>query len=114
MSDERQSARLRGETGGLWAAALSASPQPLRGDCRALDHRTQLLEGNVGVDLAVSGKGAKPAIGARDHPLTADDVGKLADALGDKLRMLDIIGRGVEHARDQDLVVGQFYALPHR
>src|SRR5260370_27133579 len=70
-------------------------PEPLRGDRRPFDHRMQLLKGNVGIELAVTGKGAEPAIAAGDHPLAADDVGKAAKALGDELRAFAVIRRGV-------------------
>src|SRR5207253_3242724 len=94
--------------------SLGAAPKPLRRNRRPLDHRTQLFERDVRVELAVTGKGAKAAIAAGDHPLAPDDVGELADALGDELGMLDIIGRGIEHSRYQDLVVGQPGLPPYR
>src|SRR6266849_1834723 len=51
---------------GIWhlnpvRAGSGAAPQPFRGDCRALGHRVQFLERDVGVELAVAGKGAEAA-----------------------------------------------------
>src|SRR5436305_1375102 len=83
----------------------AALPEAPRGDRRSLNHRPQLLEGDVGIELAVAGKGTEPAIAAGDHAFAPDDIGKAADALGDELAALDIIGRGLEHAWDQDLVI---------
>jgi hypothetical protein len=93
---------------------LRASPESLGGDCRALGHRAQLLERNVGIEFAVAGKGPEAAIAAGNDALAADDIGEAANALGDKIGVLDIVGGGVEHARHQDLVVGQLCLLPHR
>src|SRR6185312_305282 len=60
-------------------------PKATRGDRRALGHRLQLLERDVGVELAIAGKGAKTAIAAGDDPLAPDDAGKPAQPLGDQL-----------------------------
>src|SRR6516165_2237855 len=95
------------------AVALRAAPKALRGDLRTFSHRVELLEGNVGIELAITSKGSKTAIAPRDDALAADNIGKAANALGDELGMFDIIRGGVEHAGDQDFVVGQFYLLPH-
>jgi len=82
--------------------ALMRSPRP------PLDHGTQLLEGNIGVDLGVAGKGSEPAISTCDHPLAADDVSELADALGNELGMLDIVGRGSSTPGIRILSFGSF------
>src|SRR5262249_14993101 len=57
----------------------------------------------------------KAAIGAGDYPLTTDDVGIVANALGHEPRVLNEIGRRVDHSWDQHLVVGNaglFQVLP--
>ena len=57
----------------------------------------QLLERDVGVDLAVAGEGAEAAIAGRHHPLAADDIGEAGEALGDELGVLDTSTNYVEH-----------------
>src|SRR5262245_5325743 len=108
------SGRRRSSWGRYPSDTLCVTPEPFGRDRRALCHRAQFLERNVGVELAVAGESPEAAIAAGDHALAADDVGKAADALRDELGMLDVVGRGVEHARYQDLVVGQLDMLPHR
>src|SRR6516225_2092229 len=66
--------------GGDPRGILRAAPKALRGDLCALRHRVQLLEGNVGIELAITSKGAKTAIAARDDALAADNIGKAANA----------------------------------
>src|SRR6202022_4155819 len=63
--------RSAGCASGLRDLFLSAAPEPLRRDRCTLDHGTQFLERNVGVELAVAGKGAKAAIAAGDPPRAA-------------------------------------------
>src|SRR6516162_7170637 len=96
------------------SSRLGTAPETLGGDLGAFGHRAQLFERDVGIELAVAGEGAKTAIGAGNDALAPDDVGEAADSLRDEFGMLDIIGRGVEDARDEDLVVGQLGFLPDR
>src|ERR1700676_282079 len=79
----------------LIRSSARRAPQPFGGDLRALAHRVQFLERDVGVELAVAGEGAEAAIRAGDDPLAPDDVGEAAEALGDQFGMLDVIGGGV-------------------
>src|SRR3984885_8832175 len=83
-------------------------------DLRALYQRSQFAE----CDLAIHPAGGadrcrEPTIRPGDHPLAPDNVGKAADALGDQLGVLDVVGAGIDHTGDQDLVVRQFRIAPH-
>ena len=80
----------------------------------ALDQRAELELGDLRIDLAVAGEGAEAAVGAGDDALAADHVGEAHDALRHQFGMLDIVGAGVDHAGQQDLVVRQLDVLPHR
>src|SRR6185437_6195323 len=91
---------------------LRLPPQALARNRRAFDHGGELLEGDIGVELAIARESAEAAIGSGNHALAPNDRGEAGDALGDELGMLDIIGRGVEHAGNEDLVRRQRDLLP--
>src|SRR5215470_15586173 len=74
---------------------------------RALGHRLELGPGDLGLDLVDRPRERREAaVGARDDALAPDDLGVADEALGDQLRVLDEVGRRVEHARDDHAVVG--------
>ena len=50
--------------------------------------------------------GAEPAIDAGDQPFAIDDPGVAADALRHQPGMLDEVRGRIDHARNQNLVVG--------
>ncbi len=53
-------------------------------------------------------RGAETAIDAGDQPLAVDHVGVAQNALRHEPRMLDEIGRRIDDAGNEDLVVGNF------
>src|SRR5438132_2998608 len=86
-------------------------PQSCGSDPRTFGEGRELGPDDRGCHGVVDkGEGRKAAIGPGDHPLTADDVGVMANPLGDQPRMLDEIGRRIDHPRYEDLVVGNFRA----
>src|SRR5262249_18877653 len=54
----------------------------------------------------------KPAVGAGDDILLADDAGVVLDAPGHQLRVLDYVSGVANDARNQDLAVWQLDVLP--
>src|SRR6267143_4301608 len=105
-----------------WGTSISSGimppsrslPQPSRGQPRAFGHRLELGPGDLGLDLVHRPReGREAAVGARDHPLASDDLRVADEALRDQLRVLDEVGRGVEHARDDHAVVGQADLAEH-
>src|SRR5207302_10817613 len=65
------------------------------------------------LDRSKAGEGAEAAVGSGDHPLAPDEVREALDTLGDELRVLDVVGRGGEDSRDQDLVLGYLRSLEY-
>src|SRR5580692_7934092 len=55
----------------------------------------------------------KPTIGPCDDALTADDLGKAHDPLGDEVGMLDYVGRMAHHARQDGFMRGQLDVAPN-
>ena len=64
-----------------------------------------LFDGDFGVDCTHPGERGETAIGAGDHPLAADDVGELADPLGDQFGMFDVVGHTVDDTGDQHIAL---------
>jgi hypothetical protein len=81
-----------------WLGSLRPLPSP------------EFLERNLGIEFAIAGKSAEAAIAAGDQPLAPDDVAKRHMRSAISYGMLDIIGRSVEHAGDEDLA----RLLPYR
>ena len=59
--------------------------QSAGGSIGSLPERTELLPGDFGIDLPVSGEGAEAAVRRCDHAIRADDSDESPDALGDQL-----------------------------
>ena len=57
------------------------------------------------MNLALPGEGGEPAIAACDDALAPYHARVLLDPLRDELGVLYEVGRGIQHARQQDLVV---------
>src|SRR5581483_7933128 len=97
--------------GAQFQVALPA-PQLARGDVGALAAGLELGPYHVVGDQLVAGEGAEAAVARGDDPAAvADGIDRLADAVGDDLRMLDEVGRGVDHAGNQDELVRQLRLL---
>src|SRR6476620_9491479 len=80
----------------------SSVPQLLRCQLATFDQRPERAIRDLGIDPAcVADKGSKATIGASDDTLAADKVGELADTLGHQFQVLDLVGTGIDHARDQ-------------
>src|SRR5580700_10882665 len=84
---------------------LASAPQPARGDLRPFHQRLQFQVRDVRFHRSETGEGPKAAVGARHDPLAPDHLGKALDALGDQLRMLDVVGGGGQQSRDHDFVI---------
>ena len=95
-------------------AGVSAlrGPEPPGRQLGALGQRAELRPHHGGVLPLVHGALGEAAVGARDHPISPDDTGEVHESFGDGFGMLDHRGRVRDHARDQDLVVGQLDVLP--
>ncbi len=87
---------------------------PCLPDAAPATSAAKLQVNNLRIELAVTRGRAEAAVGIGDDALAPDNVGKFHDALGDQRGMLDIVGRGIDHARQQQLVVGQCDILPDR
>jgi hypothetical protein len=74
-----------------WLGSLRPLPSP------------EFLERNLGIEFAIAGKSAEAAIAAGDQAFAPDDVAKRHMRSAISYGMLDIIGRSVEHAGDEDL-----------
>src|SRR5882672_4684407 len=93
---------------------LSLRPELSGGQTRALGHRLELGPRDLGLDLVDGAReGREATIGSRDHALPADDLRVPDEALRDQLRMLDEVGRRVQHARDDHPVVRQTDLAEH-
>src|SRR5262249_793090 len=88
-------------------------PQFLRSEPRALGERGELHPHDLGVDLQPAGKGAEAAIDAGDDVSRSHHARVLRDAVRHQLGVLDEVRGGIDHARDDDLAVGQLHVLPH-
>src|SRR5262245_26952055 len=86
-------------------------PELPRRAARAFGHAGELRPGDVRIDGRLADPRTEAAIGSSDDVLAADQTRVAADALGDQVRMLDEVGRRVEHARDENLAGGQLHAL---
>ena len=64
------------------------------------------------MDRAETSESAEAAIGAGDDAFPAHDIGETFDPLRHQLRMFNEIGRGIERAWDQDLVIGDISLRP--
>src|SRR6266850_4742114 len=94
--------------------ALPLTPQLLRCDPRALGHRLELGPCDLGLHLVDRPRERhESTIGAGDHPLASDDLGVADETLGDQLRVLDEVGRRVEHPGNDHPVVGQADLAEH-
>jgi hypothetical protein len=83
-----------------------AGPQPR--------DRLELGPGDLGLHLVDRPRERhEPAVGAGDHPFAADDLGVADETLRHQLRVLDEVGRRVEHARNDHPVVGQTDLAEH-
>src|SRR5262249_29093555 len=97
----------------FWPERRSAAPELLRSDGSAFRQRRQLCPSHLGVDDRPRCAGAKPAVGAGDDVLLADDTSKADDALAHELRMLDDVRRRIDDAGDDDLVLRQLRVPPY-
>jgi hypothetical protein len=87
-------------------------PQLLAGDRRAFAECGEFCpDDRVRHHRLGAHGGAETAIDAGDQPLAIDHLRIAADALRDEARMLDEIGRRVDDAGNEDLVVGDFDRL---
>src|SRR5262245_50997155 len=86
-------------------------PELPRRAARPLGHAGELRPGDVGIDGGLADPRAEAAIGPGADVLAAAQPRVAADALGNQVRVLDEVGRGVEHARDEDLAGGQLHPL---
>src|SRR3989441_9893310 len=93
---------------------VSLRPELSGGQTRALGHRLELGPRDLGLDLVDGAReGREATIGSRDHALPADDLRVPDEALRDQLRMLDEVGRRVQHARNDHPVVRQADLAEH-
>src|SRR5436309_483375 len=85
----------------------------LRRAPRAFRHAGELRPDDVGNDGGLAHPRAEPAVGAGHDALASDQPRVAPDALGHEVRVLDEVGRRVEHAGDEHLVVGKLHVLEH-
>src|SRR6476619_1810970 len=79
---------------GLRRTLARPSPQPPRGDSRALRERLELRPHDARMDLGlVRRTRRKAAVGAADHALATDQARVGLDLVSDQLRVLDITDR---------------------
>ena len=55
----------------------------------------------------------EPAVGAGNHIFAADNLCETRDPIRDETRMLDHVRRMTDHSGNENLVLRQFYFLPH-
>ena len=89
--------------------SCGACPQLRAGDACALREGTELRPGNRRHHGGRTSEGREAAVDACDDILAPHDVRIARDALGDELRVLDEVGRRVDHARDEAFPVGQLH-----
>ena len=75
-------------------------PEPARSNLGTLHQSFQFAPGDVRIDGVQRRKAGEAAVRAGDHPLSSDYVGVAFDALCDNFRMFDIVGAGIDHARN--------------
>jgi hypothetical protein len=89
--------------------SCGACPQLRAGDACALREGTELRPGNRRHHGGRTSEGREAAVDACDDILAPHDVRIAHNALGDELRVLDEVGRRVDHARDEAFPVGQLH-----
>ena len=98
--------------GDLLKGSLGSPPQLSRGEFGALAEGPQLHPAKGGVHCAESRERAESAIAAGDHTLSSHDIGKTNNPLRDKLRVLDVVADGGDHAGHQHLIGRQLDGRP--
>ena len=89
-------------------------PEPSAGSPRPFREAGQLGVGDVWHDGRPPGHRRETAIGTGDHPLAPDHACVPLDSLRNCLGVLDVVGTGVDHARDEHFVGRQGYLGKHR
>src|SRR5262249_45251075 len=74
-------------------------------------HARELRPYDVGINGGVPAPRAEPAARSGEDLLASAEPRVTADTLGDQIRMLDEVGSGVEHARDDHDVGRHLHAL---
>src|SRR5215831_6716058 len=92
---------------------IGSAPELLRGQARALGHHGDLGPSDLGLHKIGAPEGGEAAVASGHHPLAPDDLRVAHEALRHQLRVLDEVGGGVEHAGDDNLVVGQTHLAEH-
>src|SRR6516162_11797428 len=88
--------------------AKTLFPELFRRQPGALGHRLELGPSDLRLDLVDRPReGREAAVGTCYHALAPDDLGVANKTLGDQFRMLDEVGRRVEHPRDDHAVIWQ-------
>src|SRR5271166_2413861 len=88
-------------------------PEALGRDRGALGERGELGPHHGRMHLRRERRpGGEPAVGAGDDVLPPDQARVLADAVGDELGMLDVVGGVAEQPGQQDLAVRQLQVGP--
>jgi hypothetical protein len=91
---------------------VQISSQFLGGEPDPFGQRLELEPDDVGVHLDSAGEGAKTAIDPGQHVFSPDHVRVSGNALSHQFRVLDEVGRGVDHARDNNLALRELDILP--
>ena len=86
---------------------LSLFPQRLCCEARAFRKSRKLCPGDLRMHPT-----AEPTVGRGDDILAPHRPGKADDAIGHEFRMLQHVGGVTDQARDDDLAVRKFGALP--
>src|SRR5580692_5877829 len=109
--------RLAAKCGSISGAALGLRrrllpPQARGSDIRALAQGLELQPDDILGNPFPARESAKTAVNARNNPLAvADRRHRGLDALCDDFRMLNQVDLGIDHARNEDHVVGEFMLL---
>src|SRR5262245_3043518 len=106
-SDESPTSSGLSARGSSQLISYSLFPELSRRQRRAVRHGLELGEHNIGIHGGLSHPGAEAAIAARDHILSADQVGVAANALRDKLRVLDEIRFRLDDTGNEHLAIRQ-------
>jgi diguanylate cyclase (GGDEF)-like protein/PAS domain S-box-containing protein len=85
-------------------ACQNSAPELGAGDSGPVDHGAELGEDDIGVDHGGPGEGAETAVGAGDDVFAADELGIADQPLSNELRVLDVVGGGVQHTWDEYLI----------
>src|SRR6266851_7872641 len=83
------------------------SPEFLRSEPRALDQGLEFGPGYARCDGAGAGEGIEAAVRAGNDVFATDDAGETYNTLRDDLRVFDVVGAGIDQARDEDLPLRQ-------